>query len=144
MRLRPVPPALSDSRNNDGPSAIWVGVVLRDGDGDVAQDVGGESGIAGGEGAQPGSGQAFRCGAFGGWRSLPGRFAQALPHEVVDSVGQALGELALAGGVVVGEEGFQPGAILRRRQGPPAGLEAARAVGVQGGHHSARRHEHCR
>jgi hypothetical protein len=70
--------------------------------------------------------------------------AQPLANSPVHSGRQAIGEMTMATGVVAGQQGLKPGAILSRRQRPPAGQQAALSIGLQGGRHPAGIDEHRR
>ena len=70
--------------------------------------------------------------------------AQPLTNHPIDSSGQAIGELPLATGVIAGQEGLKPGAILSGRQRPPAGQQTALTIELQGGRHPAGIDQHRR
>jgi hypothetical protein len=60
-----------------------------------------------------------------------------LTNHPIDSSRQATGELPLATGVIAGEQGLKPGAILSGRQRPPAGQQTALTIDLQGGRYPA-------
>jgi len=75
-----------------------------------------QQGIFSTEGPEPGCGEAGlsgaqrRAGAAGSFL-----VAQPLASRPIHSSGQAIGEMPMATGVIAGQQGFKPGAILSRR-----------------------------
>jgi hypothetical protein len=67
-----------------------------------------------------------------------------LTNHPIHSSGQAIGELPLATGVIAGQQGLKPGAILSGRQRPPAGQQTALTIELQGGRHPAGIDQHRR